>query len=185
MFDAPPNLAAYAFSPPPNLADAAPERVTAVEFAQRLGLTLPAITRAVSEGRVVRDLDGLFAWPQERDRYLAVTSLPPDRVSDIMGTAAGGYQAARTRITELRAEQAALALAKSRGELISITEAQRVAGEVLGALKDALESLPVKLSPELARARDMATCQQILTRAISDALNTAVETLNATSYASE
>jgi phage terminase Nu1 subunit (DNA packaging protein) len=158
------------------------ERVTLSDFAQRAGLSLPAVSKAVGEGRIVRGLDGLLEWPTEFDRYVSNTRMDADRLAAFTGIAGADvaldFQGARSRLTAAKAEQEEMKLKQLRGELIPVQDALAVAGGILQTLKERLQLLPDKLALQLAQTRNPVEVRRILYDGIADTLQVAADSLS-------
>jgi hypothetical protein len=153
-----------------------------------------AVGKAVEEGRITVDKDGLIdpevadiQWAKNtRARLSPQAASSQDGAADLVSQAATpaagpsttpaptsapaapapdtGYTAARARREIAEAEQAEIELKKVRGELVSWADVQRGGFEVGRELRDAMESSVNALAAELATVGNAEACAQILRR---------------------
>jgi len=170
------------------MSGAVTERLTRAEFRDRIGITLGALSIAVSEGRIVVSPDGLIEWPGEFDRYIRNTAVAPERFDALLAEHGGvisnpnvghasDYNAQRARKTRTQADLHELELARKRGELIPVAEASRIFGDVTASLRERLSGLPNRLAMRLANERSADKVRDTLEREIRDILDSVADPL--------
>ncbi len=126
------------------------EEVGVNEAARRLGLTGGEVSRLHGEPgapKVVRGGKVFLRWPEFprwRDERLKKVGKP------------SGLDEARRRRLSAQAELAELELAKARGDLLTISDVERIVSTDYGKLRAQLLSMPGRLAPCVVGVKTMA-----------------------------
>lgn len=78
---------------------------------------------------------------------------------------------ARTRLTSAQADKTELEVEQLRGNLISLDNMKSLWGNVLGAFRARILSIPSRLTPQIATIRDPKKIDKLIKDALHDALN--------------
>lgn len=99
-------------------------------------------------------------------------------MSDVSGEAEPDFRAVRTDHERIKAERAALELAKARGELVPVDVVKRVVFARARAERDAWLSFAMRVAPQLAAELrcDPGTLHRLLSEAVRDQLSELAET---------
>jgi transcriptional regulator with XRE-family HTH domain len=165
-------------------------KLTFAQFAERVGVTASAISKAVAAGRLTADADGLLdaataevQWvhnrrrrrrPRRTDPSLEVLAEPATAVKD-----SGQFWDARTRRETAEAELAELKAAEQRGDLVRRSEVERELAAKIVALREHLETMADRLSAVVAAESDPAACRRLLAAEVRLALRAFVAELEA------
>lgn len=82
----------------------------------------------------------------------------------------GTYDQARTRKMNAEAEIAEIELERIHGTMVVAEDVVTAWGDVLGAMKTKLLSLPTKAAPILSTESDTSQCQKVLEDMVNEAL---------------
>lgn len=114
------------------------ELLTRAEYSRRRGCSQSLISREVQNGRIPLH-DGKIN-PEEADRIL-------DRRSESDADGAPDYWAEHARLEKLKADKAALEVAKLHGELIEVDVVKETWTKHVAAARARLLALPRKIAP--------------------------------------
>ena len=175
------------------------ETISRAEFARRLGVTAPIITRAAHDGRLVLDDDGNVLYNASLDRYRATEDAGPvgEAQRERWNKERGEKAAAGSPIS---IDRAAHVLRVSRAEkahheakIAKLTH-ERMAGALndTASIRDGgarwatagrvrFENLPAQLCHQLAAENDVGRVLSILAEAIERALIETADDLQAES----
>lgn len=156
-------------------------KLTFAQFAERVGVTGSAISKAVAAGRLTADADGLLdpvaaeaQWLHNRRRRRRTrrmdASLPAIAEPGAVESA-GDYWDARTRREAAEAELAELKAAEQRGDLVRRAAVVRELAPKMVQLRDALEVLADRLSAQVAAEADQAACRRLIRDEVRQALD--------------
>lgn len=130
------------------------------DLAMLLGVTVQAVKKATAEGRVTREENGWFhlarASAQWRGNSVGSANgggaTPLGDGDDSSEAPAGGesFAAARTRKEIALADQAEMKASESRGELVSVAEAERLWFDVARSTRSRVMALPDLLSGRMS-----------------------------------
>ena len=81
------------------------------------------------------------------------------------------FKAERTRLTRARANKVELEVSEKSKELIPLETVEREWFKIASAIKNRLLSIPNALAPELSLLSDASEIEDVLTKAIDDALS--------------
>lgn len=149
-------------------------RLTLTQFAERVGVHVSTISRAVAAGRVDVGPDGLVdeagAAAQfdqnRRRRRRRGRNVEPGLQAMADGPSAvassGAFFDAKTRREVAEASMAELKEAEQRGELVRRAVVERELSTVIVALRESLEVLADRLSASMAAESDAAVCRAML-----------------------
>jgi len=154
-------------------------KMTQSQFAEQIGVTPSAVSKAIAAGRLTADADGLLdpvaaaaQWQHNRRRRQRMPKQAAvgeqDRPAPL--GAAGDYW---THKTERESAEAAMARMRERemaGELVRKVEVERALAGKLIALRESLETLADRLSALVAAEPDPAACRRIIRDEIRQAL---------------
>lgn len=153
------------------------EKVTKAEYARRIGVKPPQISRLIRQGKLPVEPDGKIdvvkadvAIKAHRDparAHLRKSKLPSVTLD---AKQAEAYQDARTAREEWNAKLAELEYQKSAGELV---DRQKVGASLFmigRSTRDSLLRIPARISEQLARERDPRRCRALLTEELHKAL---------------
>ncbi len=82
-----------------------------------------------------------------------------------------GYGAARTNLTQIKAQHEELKLRERTGELVRTSAVEEVWSAMVSRFRGRLLSLPVKAAPRVRVARTNAEARELLQKYIDDALS--------------
>lgn len=166
--------------------------ITQAEYARRRGVSREAVRKALGTarisgvlhaGKVMIDPDAAdLAWARNTDsdqqqrgapeqleltqqRAQAVATHQSDAdpaPSAGVATSSPHLVRAKTDTELLRKELLELELAEKRGELVPIVDIERAYAAKLAAARDALESIPDRIGPNLAATTDVAACVRMV-----------------------
>lgn len=125
-------------------------RVTPAEFSRRLGVSKPAVSKAIRAGRIRLDEDGLLDPVQAELDWLANTR-PKAQSAIAKGKHANsGYAQARARKENALASMAELRVRQAAGELYRRDDVRYVLHDMWKTLVTRLEDMPFRIAPVLA-----------------------------------
>lgn len=144
-------------------------KLTFAQFAERVGVTGSAISKAVRAGRLTADADGLLdpvaaeaQWLHNRRRR-RTRRMDHGRPAEPGAVeSSGDYWDARTRRETAEAELSELRAAEQRGELVRRDKIVAGFAPKLIALRERLLLLGDRLGATLAAESDPLTCRRIL-----------------------
>lgn len=138
---------AYERARPPERKESPRETITQAEAAQRIGITSRHLRRLTEEGKVSRNPDGKYSWPQVDQEY---------RAWQVIASAAGGttldLKVEQARLTKEKADAQAMQNARDRGELLAATDVERLLREPLEKVNTVAKGLTSRYAPRLAKA---------------------------------
>ena len=129
------------------------EKITQKEFAQRVGVSEPMVSKAIRSGRITRNPDGTLNWPEQLKVWEQNRAVHKDHQSRGIGQdgnirqkyneilAANKYW--ESKIRELRYKE-------MEGQVISKENIQKHLGPKLALIKTHIMTLPVRHSHTLA-----------------------------------
>lgn len=141
-------------------------RVSPAEFSRRLGVSKPAVSKAIRVGRIRLDEDGLLDPVQAELDWLANTR-PKAQGPAGKGRHASGYAHARARKETALARMAELRIEQAQGVLAPRADFDYVLADLAETLRGLLENLPDRLVP-LLQAAPNATAMHEIIRAAAD-----------------
>lgn len=164
-------------------------RLTLTQLADRVGVHISTISRAVSAGRVdvgpdglVDEAGGVAQFNQNRRRRRARRADPElatlAEPAGVVGSSTAFWDA-KTRRETAEASLAELKEAEQRGDLVRRAVVERELAAVLVALRESLEALADRLSALMAAETDAAACRALLRNEHRHALATLVAYLRA------
>lgn len=143
------------------------ERVSGNKLASILGITETSVRKHVKNGLYRRGADGLFDVDQCREAWKALRD--PDAVIKGGATQSGAFSLsdsalvrARTAQAAIKAKQAEIELARTKGEIIDRRDAQRAALAVVHELKQRFDGLPAAAAPVVHAAPTVAEAEALL-----------------------
>lgn len=125
------------------------ERLSQVEAAERLGVTDRYLRTLTRDGKVTRSPDRTYPWPAIQVEYDAFLADADDRRA--AGFADEGYEAARARLTQAKADAAEMENRLRRRELVDVRDVEALVREPLERVNLVLRNAPTKYAPRLAR----------------------------------
>ena len=150
------------------------ERVTASEYARRVGKAIGTVQKAVATGRVVRGPDGLIAVA-DADRYW----------QNCKAATVANRELAAARLRRLQAQASLLELRAdaAEGKLVSVAEVKAFIFASSRVVRDLLLAIPAQLAPMLV-GKSEHEVRQLVGTAIRQALADLPDELPATMLAS-
>jgi len=136
--------------------DDGPERITQAQLARELGVSPPAVTKAVQSGRIkppgsdgkLNRVEAIADWKANtRPGANQTTDAPREKRKP------GGqtkYSSARARKEHALAQLAEINLKKQQGQLVEAADVDRAALDLAAILTGKLEALPARVAGDLA-----------------------------------
>lgn len=133
------------------------ESLTQTEAAERLGIHPRTLRKHTNDGRVPRNDDRSYPWPEVRDAYLELKA--EEAAHRASGFGDDSYEAARARKTAAQARMAELAVLEKERRLIPADEVERLLAEPLEQVNLALKGSVSQYAPELAKVAGIPLAQ--------------------------
>ncbi|QIX18350.1 hypothetical protein [Burkholderia multivorans] len=168
-------------------------------FARHMGVALNAVQKALKSGRIALTASGkidsdvaVAAWRRNTDESrrsftdlsrstLALSgesAIPPAEADDDFPAAAGSsdphmsaYRAARAERESTRAQRERMELDRDLGNLLALTDANRIAFTAFRTLRDLVMNVPVRVKDQLAAETSAARVEAILEEELARALS--------------
>ena len=140
---------------------------TVATIASLLMLTERRVQQLASENVIPKSGKGrypLVTAVQGYIRYLQERDLPTDGDED-------GYDAARTRLTNARADTAEMERDLMRGRVVAASDAEEIVEEEYAAVRDTLSQIAPKCASRVYNLRSASEAQEIIEAEIAEALH--------------
>lgn len=144
--------------------------MTKAEYAKHRNISKPMVSKLVREDRILVTKDGLV--DQEISDILMdeFSESPLRNPNNPLNSEVSNYALQRALLTEYKAKLAKLELDKNKGELIDATLVRQSAFSTARRVRDAILSIPDRISSILAAESDQATVKNLLTQELRLAL---------------
>lgn len=150
------------------------KNLTLTDYAKHRGVRLQAVQDALKYGRITKEKDGKLDPVKADEQWLKNTNAAlargqkktPAKVVD----GEPDYFKSRAMRESYEAELAKLEFEEKSGKLIDADKVRRQAFEIARITRDAVLSIPDRISAELAGITDQATIHSILTKELNNSL---------------
>lgn len=154
-------------------------RIRLAELARRLGVSRAAVSKARAAGRIAAPgPDGLVdaddaqrQWKENTRQAMKAAAAEETGEETRPRGGQARYGSARARRELARAAREELTLAKERGSLIAVADANAAMTFIGATLRSLLDVLPDQAAPLVAPITDMDECHRLLSDACRDLLD--------------
>lgn len=139
------------------------------ELAELFGYTTQRVDQLVDEGLVVKRSRGKYAvWESIKGMILHRDTKKKNQWD---GEEGGDYEVHRARLTSAKADIAEMQRDTLKGTVHEAGAVEAVWTDMLMNCRSKLLAIPTRLAPRIRKESDLATVQEILETAITEALN--------------
>lgn len=149
------------------------ETCTAAELAELFGYDVRRIQQLSDEGIVVKRSRGKYSLWESLKGLIRHRDTKKKNQWDGNGETEDGqnYEAHRARLTAAKADVAEIAASIAKGQAHDAGAVEAVWTDMLMNCRSKLLAIPTKLAPKMRKENDLAVCQDLLEKAVNEALH--------------